>query len=164
MNIIIMETIVDNLDQFVINEDYAMKIFWSVRWADGVYCPKCKSFEHIVKRGVRGKANRYSCTSCGNNFNDFSNTPFAYAKISFGKILYILLHIESKSMKRLAKELKLHRTTDQRYHKRIRDYLLENNVDPTFNGEIEMDELYVIAGEKGLKKTRKPREHREKED
>ena len=65
-----METIVDNLDKFVINEDYAMKIFRSVRWANGIYCPKCKSFDHVVSRGSRGKTSRYSCTSCGRNFND----------------------------------------------------------------------------------------------
>ena len=106
------------MDKFVINEEYAMKIFRSVRWADGIYCPECRSFDHVVNRGSRGKTNRYTCTSCGKNFNDFTNTPFAHAKISFGKILYILLHIEVKSMKKMAKELKLHRNTVQRYHKK----------------------------------------------
>jgi transposase-like protein len=38
------------MDKFVINEDYAMKIFRNVKWADGVYCPRCKSFKHIVNR------------------------------------------------------------------------------------------------------------------
>jgi len=53
----------------------------------------------------------------------------------------------------LAKELKLHRNTIGRYHKRIREYLLKNHDQPTFNGEIEIDEAYIIAGEKGIKKT-----------
>jgi DNA-directed RNA polymerase subunit RPC12/RpoP len=66
-----------------------MKIFRNVKWADGVYCPRCKSFKHIVNRWSQGKTKKYSCTSCGNNFSDFTSTPFYNAKISFGKIPYI---------------------------------------------------------------------------
>ena len=62
--------------------------------------------------------------------------------------------MKTKSVNQLAKELHLHRNTVGRYHKRIREFLFENHVDPTFNGEIEMDEVYIIAGEKGIKKTR----------
>ena len=83
--------------------------------------------------------------------------------VSLGKIVYILVHIGTKSVSKLAKELKLHRNTVGKYHKKIREFLLENNVDPEFNGEIEMDELYVVAGEKGIKKTLKKKEHLEKE-
>ena len=38
-------------------------------------------------------------------FNDFTNTSFVHVKISFGKISYIILHIEVKNMKKLAQEL-----------------------------------------------------------
>ena len=74
------------------------------------------------------------------------------------------MHIGTKSATKLAKELKLHRNTVGTYHKKIREFLLENNIDPEFNGEIEMDEFYVIAGEKGIKKTQKMTEHLEKEN
>ena len=66
-------------------------------------------------------------------------------------------------MKTFAKELKLHRNTVQRYHKRIREFLLENHENIQFDGEIEMDETYIIAGEKGLKKTQLQTGHQEKE-
>ena len=147
-----METIADNMDKFAMDEDDALRIFRSIRWANGVYCPKCKSF-HIHDKGVRGKSARYQCPKCGNNFSDFTDTPFEYSKIPFGKILYIFVHISTKSISQLAKELKLHRNTIGRYHKRIRECLLENHDQPTFNGEIEIDEAYIIAGEKGIKKT-----------
>ena len=52
----------------------------------------------------------------------------------------------------MGKELKLHRNTIGRYHERIRGYLLENHDQPTFNGEIEIDEAYIIDREKGIKK------------
>jgi hypothetical protein len=48
----------------------------------------------------------------------------------------------------MAKKLKIHRNIVGRYHERIRKFLLENHVDSTFNGEIEMDETYIIAEEK----------------
>jgi hypothetical protein len=52
----------------------------------------------------------------------------------------------------LSKELDLHRNTVGRYHKRICDLLLENNENPSFDGDTEMDEVYIIAGAKGIKK------------
>ena len=146
-----MITIVNNMDKFVMPEDFALALFRSIRWPDGVYCPECKLFT-VNCRGEQSDSKRYSCTSCGNNFSDFTNTPFEYSKIPFGKILYMIVHLNSKSVNQLAKELHLHRNTVGRYHKRIRDFLVENHVDPTFNGEIEMDEAYIIAGEKGVNK------------
>jgi hypothetical protein len=68
------------------------------------------------------------------------------------KFFIFIVHINTKSINQLAKELKLHRNTVGRYHKRIREYLLENHENISFNGEIEMDEVYIIAGDKGVKK------------
>jgi hypothetical protein len=38
------------------------------------------------------------------------------------------------------------------YHKLIRDLLEKNNIDPSFDGELELAETYVNAGSKGIKK------------
>jgi hypothetical protein len=38
------------------------------------------------------------------------------------------------------------------YHERIREFLFENHIDPTFNSGIEMGKTYIIACEKGIKK------------
>jgi len=135
-----MLTIYNSMDKFAMTEENAMMIYRSIRWANGVYCPKCKSF-NINHRGSQGNSLRYSCKECGANFSDFTDTPFEYSKIPFRKMIYILVHIGTKSVSQLAKELKLHRNTVGRYHKRIREYLLKNNKDPTFDGELEMDEV-----------------------
>ena len=116
-----MWTISDNMDKFVIHEEYAMNIFRHIRWTDGVHCPKCKSFDIYNRGEQKGKNKRskkYSCNGCGNNFNDFTDTLFENGNISFGKVLYILVHIGTKSSSKLAKELKLHRNTVGRYHKK----------------------------------------------
>lgn len=147
-----MNTKINKMDKFSLKEEDALMIFQSIPWADGVYCPECKYFD-IYNGGNQSNAHRYSCNACENNFSDFTNTPFEYHKIHLGKIIYILVHMGNKTVNQLAKEFKLHRNTVERYHKRIRESLLENHEDPSFDGEIEMDEVYIIVGEKGFKKT-----------
>lgn len=132
------------------NKFDVLKIFRSIRWTNRVYCPRCNSF-HVHSKGVWGKSTRYQCPECGNNFSDFTDTPFEHIKIPFRKILYIFVHIRTKIINQLAKEVKFHINTVGRYHKRIHEYLLENHDSPSFNSEIEIDEVYIIAGEKGIK-------------
>lgn len=74
-------------DLFVPDEEKSIDIFRSIRWSNGVYCPKCKSFE-VYKRGKRGRIHRYSCKSCGSNFNDFTDTIFNKSKVPMGEMLY----------------------------------------------------------------------------
>jgi hypothetical protein len=78
--------------------------------------------------------------NCGNNFSDLLTLLLNTVKIPFGKILYMLVHLKTKSVNQLVKELDLHRNIVGRYHERIREFLVKNHVDPAFNGEIEMDE------------------------
>jgi len=127
-----MKAISDDNEKQIIPEKFVLKVFRSIRWADGVSCPKCKSLK-IQSRGKQGESNRYSCMKCENNFSDLTNTPFEYSKIPLGKILYILIHFYSKSINQLAEELDLHRNTVARYHKRIDEILRETYEDPIFN-------------------------------
>jgi hypothetical protein len=55
----------------------------------------------------------------------------------------------------LSKELDLHRNTVGRYHKRICDFLLENNENPSFDGDTEMDEALYYCCCKRYKKNQK---------
>ncbi|MDR3063777.1 MAG: transposase [Methanobrevibacter sp.] len=80
------------MDKFVMTERDVMMIYHSIRWANGVYCPKCQSFS-INRRGSQSNSFRYTCKKCGLDFSDFTNTPFEYSKIPFSKIIYILTHI-----------------------------------------------------------------------
>jgi len=146
-----MMSVKDNIKKFVINENEALDIFRSIRWACGIYCPTCGSFE-INNRGPRGNTRRYTCKKCDTSFSDFTGTPFEKSKIPFGQVLWILTNIHNKSIKRMAEELQLNRKTVARYHKLIREHLLKNNIDPAFNGKIEYDEVYFNAGDKGVKK------------
>jgi transposase-like protein len=147
-----MKNIANNMDKFVIDESSAMKIYRSIRWKNGLLCPYCGS-DDIYNRGSQDdNTHKYSCNSCRKNFNDFTNTIFAYSKIPFGKLLYILINIKFKSVLQLSKELDLHRNTVGRYRKRIHDFLLEDNENISFDGDAEMDETYITTGAKGIKK------------
>lgn len=82
------------LDLFIPGGERAIEIFRQIRWSNGVYCPKCKSFE-IYNRGVLGKTRRYSCKECGSNFSDLTDSLFVNKKLPMGEILRKNLRIPS---------------------------------------------------------------------
>ncbi|OWT33630.1 hypothetical protein BGI41_01340 [Methanobrevibacter sp. 87.7] len=107
-----------------LNESFFMDIFRSIRWADGVYCPKCKSFD-VYKKGFLKKSNykgiirKYTCKTCNNNFNDFTNTFFENSKIPMSVFAFILFHMDSMSVTDMAKYLGCSRNTVYRIIKDI---------------------------------------------
>ena len=96
------------------DEKVAMAFFRSIRWVNGVYCPKCKSY-NINNRGIQGRTRRYSCKDCGSNFNDFT-----------GIMLYILFNLDNKTTTQLSEELDYSRQCISRISKLFRDKLLTN--------------------------------------
>jgi hypothetical protein len=76
-------------------------------------------------------------------------------KYPWEELFYILINIKFESGLQLSKELDLHRNTVGRYHKRIHDFLLENNENSSFDGAVEMDELILLTWCKRYKKTKK---------
>lgn len=114
-----------NPDIEVPDEKVAMAFFRSLRWVNGVYCPKCKSY-NINNRGIQGRTRRYSCKDCGSNFNDFTGTFFHKSKIPLGIMLYILFNLDSKTTTQLSEELDCSRQCISRISKLFRDKLLNN--------------------------------------
>lgn len=143
-------------DLCIPDEERAMEIFRSIRWADGVHCPKCNSLS-IQKRGVQGKSKRYSCNNCGSNFSDLTGTIFANKNLPMGEMFYILNNLDKKSIKRLAEELGHKWETINLLAKEFRENLTEKSKDPVLSNEVEIDEMYQSAGTKGVKK--KNQEH-----
>jgi len=95
------------LELFIPAENKASKIFRSIRWADSVYYPECKSFD-IYKRGFtdeRKITRRYSCNNCVKDFTDFAGTIFAIKNLPLGEMFYILANQNKKSTKHLSEKL-----------------------------------------------------------
>jgi transposase-like protein len=116
---------IPNSDIEVPDEKVAMAFFRSIRWVNGVYCPKCKSY-NINNRGIQGRTRRYSCKDCGSNFNDFTGTFFHKSKIPLGIMLYILFNLDNKTTTQLSEELDYSRQCIARISKLFRDKLLSN--------------------------------------
>ena len=116
---------IPNPDIEVPDENVAMAFFRSIRWVNGVYCPKCKSY-NINNRGIQGRTRRYSCKDCGSNFNDFTGTFFHKSKIPLGIMLYILFNLDNKTTTQLSEELDYSRQCISRISKLFRDKLLTN--------------------------------------
>ena len=117
---------IPNPDIEVPDEKVAMAFFRSIRWVNGVYCPKCKSY-NINNRGIQGRTRRYSCKDCGSNFNDFTGTFFHKSKIPLGIMLYILFNLYNKTTTQLSEELDYSRQCIARISKLFRDKLLSNS-------------------------------------
>ncbi len=107
----------------------------------------------IYNRGVQGKSHRYSCKKCGLNFSDLTGTVFANKKLPMGEMFYILMNLDKKSVKRLSEELGHKWDSVYRLAHEFRESLLDKSTDPVLSGDIEIDEMYQSAGNKGLKKT-----------
>ena len=116
---------IPNPDIEVPDEKVAMAFFRSIRWVNGVYCPKCKSY-NINNRGIQGRTRRYSCKDCRSNFNDFTGTFFHKSKIPLGIMLYILFNLDNKTTTQLSEELDYSRQCIARISKLFRDKLLSN--------------------------------------
>jgi len=106
------------IDLDMVDDEEAMKVFRSIRWANGVYCPKCKSFDTIMAGGGKGgNPNKYICKICNSNFNDLSGTIFQGSHFSLGEIFYILFHLNRKSIKQISEELSYSRQSIHRISK-----------------------------------------------
>ena len=116
---------IPNPDIEVPDEKVAMAFFRSIRWLNGIYSPKCKSY-NINNRGIQGRTRRYSCKDCGSNFNDFTGTFFHKSKIPLGIMLYILFNLDNKTTTQLSEELDYSRQCISRISKLFRDKLLTN--------------------------------------
>lgn len=88
----------------IINEENATAFFRSIHWANGVYCPTCKSF-NIYNRGKEGHVYRYSCKDCNSSFSDFTATIFHKTKLLLSEIIYIFFNRDIKSITQISKDL-----------------------------------------------------------
>ena len=126
------------------------EIIRKAKWKDGITCPYCNSKE-ILKYGSNSKkSQRYKCKSCGKLFNDLTNTIFEHHKFPVNEMMYILANMPHKSTKEISEEL-------DRDYKAVLNFVHEvqkisGKLSPTLEDIIEMDEIYIHAGDKGLKK------------
>ena len=132
-----------------------------LRWPDGVACPHCDS-KDVVKDGkdeTQPHRQRYDCRGCGRRFDDLTGTVFAGHRQPLQTWILCLYFMGlNLSTYQIAKELDLDRGDVQAMTTTLRQGIVARRPEPALSGEVECDEVYVVAGHKGnpeaVKKTR----------
>jgi transposase-like protein len=122
------------------------------RWPDGVRCPHCEGAS--VARDGRDDAQphrqRYRCGACGARFDDLTGTVLAgHHRPLRVWVLCLYLMGLNLSNRQIARELDLGVSSVQAMTEALRRGLTAKLPPVMVRGEVEIDEVYVVAGHKG---------------
>ena len=122
------------------------------RWPEGVRCPRCESA--AVARHGRDEAQRhrqrYRCAVCGARFDDLTGTALAgHHQPLRSWVLCLYLMGLNLSNRQIAQELDLGVSDVQAMTEALRRGLTAKLPPVVVRGEVEIDEVYVVAGHKG---------------
>jgi transposase-like protein len=123
-----------------------------IRWPNGTRCTHCCS-DRVAKRGKDDRQNfrqRYHCNDCDKDFDDLTNTVFAGHHQPL-KIWILCLYFMGLNLsnQQIAKELDLNKDDVQNMTSQLRDGVEARREPSKLSGEVECDEVYVVAGHKG---------------
>ena len=124
----------------------------AMRWPDGVMCPHCESPE-ITKQGrdeTQPERQRYQCKSCERRFDDLTDTIFAghHQPLCIWILCSYLMGL-NLSNAQIAQELDLNKDDAHHMMTQLRQGIVSKNSLATLSGEVECDEVYLVAGHKG---------------
>jgi transposase-like protein len=123
-----------------------------LRWPGGVRCPHCDS-DRVVKQGrdeTEPRRQRYECRSCGRRFDDLTGTIFAGHHQPLRVWVLVLYFMGlNRSNEQIAKGLDLDPDGVQPMTTLLREGIVQRKPAAQLSGEVECDEVYVVAGHKG---------------
>ena len=122
------------------------------RWPDGVRCPRCESAA-VARHGrddTQPHRQRYRRTACGSRFDDLTGTILAghHQPLRVWVLCLYLMGL-NLSNRQIAQELDLGQSDVQRMTEQLRTGLVARIPPLRLEGEVEIDEVYVVAGHKG---------------
>jgi transposase-like protein len=123
-----------------------------LRWPEGVTCPHC-SAASVIKIGrddTRPHRRRYESRGCGQRCDDLTDTIFAghHQPLQTG-IACLYLRGLNLSGLQIAQELDLNKDDARAMIQRLRQGIVERRPPVVLEGEVECDEVSVVAGQKG---------------
>ena len=124
----------------------------SLRWPDGLRCPHCGS-GHVIKQGhdpTQPDRRHYECRPCGRRFDDLTGTIFAgHHQPLRVWILCLYFMGLNLSNEQIAQELGIDPDDAQVMASQLREGIVRRKPEVALSGEVECDEVYVVAGHKG---------------
>jgi transposase-like protein len=122
------------------------------RWPEGVRCPGCGS-DAVVRHGrddTQPHRQRYRCKTCAGRFDDLTGTVLAgrHQPLRVWVLCLYLMGL-NLSNRQIAQELGLSGSDVQLMTEQLRHGLAARMPAATLAGEVEIDEVYVVAGHKG---------------
>jgi transposase-like protein len=124
----------------------------TMRWPNGVTCPHCSSAS-VIKNGrdeVQPERQRYECHACRRRFDDLTGTIFANHRQPLRTwVTCLYLRGLNLSGLQIAKELDINKDDARAMIQQLRQGIVHRQPPATLSGEVECDEVYVVAGHKG---------------
>jgi transposase-like protein len=122
------------------------------RWPEGVCCPGCDSGS-VIRDGcddTQPHRQRYRCKACGGRFDDLTGTVLAGHHQPL-RVWVLCLYFMGLNLsnRQIALELGLSPSDVQIMTEQLRHGLVARTPAAKLEGEVEIDEVYVVAGHKG---------------
>jgi len=122
------------------------------RWPEGVRCPACDS-SSVIRDGcddTQPHRQRYRCKACASRFDDLTGTVLAGHHQPL-RVWVLCLYFMGLNLsnRQIALELGLDGSDVQTMTEQLRRGLVAKAPEVELTGEVEIDEVYVVAGHKG---------------
>jgi len=122
------------------------------RWPEGVCCPGCGS-SAVIRDGcddTQPQRQRYRCKACTGRFDDLTGTVLAGHHQPL-RVWVLCLYFMGLNLsnRQIAGELGLCAPDVQVMTEQLRRGLIASTPAVELKGEVEIDEVYVVAGHKG---------------
>ena len=122
------------------------------RWPDGVRCPGCGG-DAVIRDGhddTQPHRQRYRCRVCASRFDDLTGTVLAGHHQPL-RVWVLCLYFMGLNLanRQIAAELGLGASDVQAMTEALRGGLVAKVPPVRLEGEVEIDEVYVVAGHKG---------------
>ena len=112
------------------------------RWPEGIRCPACGN-DAVTRDGhddTQPCRQRYRCKACSGRFDDLTGTVLAghHQPLRVWVLCLYFMGLDGSDMQAMTEQL--------------RHGLVANAPEVELTGEVEIDEVYVVAGHKGQPK------------
>jgi len=136
----------------LLDEAKCFELVRNHRWPQGVRCPGCGSAA-AIRNGhdeTQLHRQRYLCKACRGRFDDLTDTVLAghHQPLRVWVLCLYLMGL-NLSNRQIAEELGLNDSDVQAMTEHLRNGLVARTPAAKLQGEVEIDEVYVVAGHKG---------------